>query len=125
MMEEFAVNALIQESQESSKNSSLDVPFYNLTTKRELHMNVNIIGNTVPTSFDIVCSNCAWTGVLTTPQPENLSELSVGEKINFTNGDGDSHKCPSCNIGYIYGVSGKYKRNKESNHMDRIGDYEK
>ncbi len=40
-------------------------------------MNVNIIGNTVPTSFDIACSNCAWTGVLTTPQLHEFTITSV------------------------------------------------
>lgn len=86
-------------------------------------MNINIVGKDVPTSFDVVCSNCEWTGIATIQQPENLSELSVGNEITFTN-NGDSHKCPLCNIGYIHGVSGKYKRNSETNHMDRIGDYE-
>lgn len=87
-------------------------------------MNINIIGNQVPTSFDVVCSNCEWTGVVTINQPENLNELSVGDQINFTKNSEENHMCPGCNKGYIYGVSGKYKRNKTTNHMDRIGDYE-
>ncbi|WP_423251176.1 hypothetical protein [Klebsiella pneumoniae] len=87
-------------------------------------MNINIVGKTVPTSFDVVCSNCTWTGVATTPQPENLSDLSVGNEITFTNDNGENHKCPSCKIGYIHGVSGKYRRNKDTNHMDGIGDYQ-
>jgi predicted RNA-binding Zn-ribbon protein involved in translation (DUF1610 family) len=86
-------------------------------------MKVNIAGKIVPTSFDVVCSNCGWTGVATIDQPENLSELSVGKEIIFTN-EGENHKCPACSVGYIYGISGKYKRNKATNHMDRIGEYE-
>lgn len=86
-------------------------------------MEINIVGKKVPTSFDVVCSNCEWTGTATIEQSENLSNLSVGGEIIFSH-DGEKHKCPSCKTGYIYGVSGKYKRNPETNHMDRIGDYE-
>ena len=123
MMEEFAVNVPMLASLESNKKAVERRFFFTKTKARELKMNVNIIGKTVPTSFDVVCSHCTWTGVATIPQAENLSELSVGNEITFKNGE-DSHKCPSCNVGYIHGISGKYKRNKETNHMDRIGDFE-
>lgn len=85
-------------------------------------MDITIAGSYVPTSFDVRCSKCEWTGVATIDQPEKLKELSVGEEIRFQNGDKD-HLCPNCHEGYIHGISGRYVRN-ESNHMERVGDYE-
>ncbi|MBF0877625.1 hypothetical protein HKD21_12320 [Gluconobacter cerevisiae] len=82
-------------------------------------MDINIISENVPTSFDLVCSKCDWSGVGTIEIPKNIKEMSVGGKITFENA-----KCPKCKDGDIYGVSGKYKRNDVTNHMDRIGDYE-
>lgn len=86
-------------------------------------MEINIIGKNIQTSFDVVCSNCEWTGVATLDLPEKITNISVGEEINFTT-EGEQPKCPQCNIGYIYGMSGTYKRNPQTNHMDRIGDYQ-
>lgn len=86
-------------------------------------MNINITGNNIPTSFDVVCSACDWTGVATLDLPEKISNLSLGGEIKFTANEEDT-KCPKCKVGYIYGVSGKYKRNKNSNHMERVGDHE-
>jgi DMSO/TMAO reductase YedYZ molybdopterin-dependent catalytic subunit len=86
-------------------------------------MEINITGKNTPTSFDVVCSHCEWTGVATLDLPEKVTTISVGGEINFTSAD-EQPKCPQCNIGYIYGISGTYKRNTETNHMDRIGDYQ-
>lgn len=82
-------------------------------------MNIDIISENAPTSFDVVCSKCDWTGTVTAEIPKNIKEISTGEGIVF-----NSVKCPKCKKGEIYGISGKYKRNDETNHMDRIGDYE-
>jgi predicted nucleic-acid-binding Zn-ribbon protein len=82
-------------------------------------MNINIISENVPTSFDVVCSKCDFTGTATVEIAKNIKEISSGEGIKF-----DGAKCPKCKYGDIYGISGKYKRNDQTNHMDRIGDYE-
>ncbi len=87
-------------------------------------MNVNIEGKKVPTSFDVFCSDCDWSGAITVQMAENFAELAVGEAITFADNNDKPHKCPSCKKGNIYGKSGKYKRNPTTNHMDRIGDYE-
>ncbi len=86
-------------------------------------MQINVSGKSIPTSFDVVCSNCEWTGVATLDYPENVTTLSVGGEINFTQ-NGEPHKCPQCGVGYIHGKSGTYKRNSATNHMDRTGDFE-
>lgn len=85
-------------------------------------MNINISGKTVPTSFDVVCSNCEWTGVATLELPEKVTSIAVGGEINFST-EGEQPKCPQCKIGYIHGMSGTYKRNASTNHMERIGNY--
>ncbi|SSI60753.1 Uncharacterised protein [Klebsiella pneumoniae] len=41
-------------------------------------MQININCKSIPTSFDVVCSNCEWTGVATLDYPENVKTLSVG-----------------------------------------------
>ena len=44
-------------------------------------MQININCKSIPTSFDVVCSNCEWTGVATLDYPENVTTLSVGGEI--------------------------------------------
>ena len=39
-------------------------------------MQININCKSIPTSFDVVCSNCEWTGVATLDYPENVTTLS-------------------------------------------------
>ncbi|WP_368879959.1 hypothetical protein [Proteus terrae] len=87
-------------------------------------MELKINSPYVKTSFDVVCTDCKWSGTATIDTPENLNQISVGEAINFSTPEGPA-KCPSCKTGNIYGLSGTYKRNKQTNHMDRIGDYQK
>ncbi|MNP37059.1 hypothetical protein D3C76_1304830 [compost metagenome] len=86
-------------------------------------MNLNIKGATVPTTFNIVCSECDFTGTGTIDMAANIKQIEVGESINFKNGD-DNHICPVCHKGYIYAKGGKYIRNEKTNVMERVGDYE-
>lgn len=87
-------------------------------------MELNIAGKKAPTSFDVSCSNCSWTGVATLNMWVNLSTIAIGGKMNFSV-NGVPQKCPACKVGEIYAKGGKYKRNVETNHMERIGDFEK
>lgn len=86
-------------------------------------MNINITGKHIPTSFDVNCSNCEWTGVATLDLLEKITSIAVGGGINFTIADKQT-KCPQCKVGSIYSISGIYKRDSGTNHMIRVGDYE-
>lgn len=57
-------------------------------------MQININCKSIPTSFDVVCSNCEWTGVATLDYPENVKTLSVGGEINWGS-KRESQKIPS------------------------------
>lgn len=85
-------------------------------------MELNINGPTVPTIFNVVCSECDFTGTATIEMAGNINQIEVGEAINFKDGD-KHHTCPACQKGYIYAKGGKYVRNAETNVMERIGDY--
>ncbi len=84
--------------------------------------NLNINAENAPSIFDVVCSECNFTGTATVEIPK-ISQLSVKETIQFTDNNGNI-KCPSCMQGNIYAKSGIYKRNNDTGYMERIGDYE-
>jgi len=84
-------------------------------------MKIQMNSDLVKTSFDVVCDKCEWTGVITLDQP-NIAEIAVGGTIDFSTSDGPC-PCPVCKTGSLHTKSGVYRRNKATNHMERVGDY--
>ncbi|VDB02950.1 hypothetical protein BANRA_05882 [Klebsiella pneumoniae] len=46
-------------------------------------MQININCKSIPTSFDVVCSNCEWTGVATLDYPENVKNPICRRRNKF------------------------------------------
>lgn len=86
-------------------------------------MELNIQATTVPTTFNVMCSECHFTGSAIIEMASNIKQIQAGEAINFTNKN-VAHVCPACHAGYIYAQSGNYIRNEKTNVMERVGDYE-
>ena len=76
---------------------------------------MNIIGESVSTSYSVQCSNCDFTGTLTT-ETMKVSTLNVGGVINFS-----GTACPQCKNESVFAPSGCYVR-QDNGHMERVGD---
>lgn len=76
--------------------------------------NITVVGDLVPTTYDIVCKHCNVTGTLTYQAPR-IASLTVGGVINFTNVN-----CSNCgNEGGIYAPTGTYVRDDKTGRMNR------
>jgi hypothetical protein len=76
---------------------------------------MNIIGESVSTSFSVQCRNCDFTGTLTT-EAMKAPTLNVGGVINFSEA-----VCPKCKNESIFAPSGCYVR-QDNGYMVRTGD---